>query len=59
MRELNKLTGKNVAGEGALRAEIELEADLTRTERPGRASNLRSGKNFHAALATGGGATLR
>ena len=53
MRELNRLTGRNVAGAGAYRAEIELEADLTRTERPGRASNLRSGKDFHDAIDSG------
>ena len=54
MRELNELTGKDAAGAGAWRPEIELEADLTRVERPGGVSNLRSGKDFHDALDTGG-----
>ena len=44
MRELNELTGGNVAGEGVLRAEGDLEAAVASLTGQSRASNLRRGK---------------
>ena len=44
MCQLNKLTGGNVADEGVLRAEGDLEAAVASVTGQSRASNLRSGK---------------
>ncbi len=46
MRELNELTGGNVAGEGVLRAEADLEAAAASLTGQSRASNLLSGKKM-------------
>ena len=45
MCELNELTGGNVADEGVVRAEGDLEAAVARVTGQCRASSLRSGKN--------------
>ena len=45
MREVNELTGGNVADEGVVRAEGGLEAAVACVTGQSRASNLRSGKN--------------
>ncbi len=62
MRELNELTGENVAGEGVLRAEGDLEAAVASLTGQSRASNLRSGKKLpekRQAIDAGGDAMLR
>ena len=46
MRELNELTGGNVAGEGVLRAEADLEAAAASLTGQSRDSNLLSGKKM-------------
>jgi len=46
MRELNELTGGNVAGEGVLRAEGDLEAAAASLTGQSRASNLLSSKKM-------------
>ena len=58
MRELNELTGGNVAGEGVLRAEGDLEAAAASLTGQSRASNLLSGKKMPGARC-GVGAMLR
>jgi len=59
MCELNKSTGENVALEGKLRAEIDVEAAVASLTGQSRASNLRSGQKIHQALDAGGGTMLR
>ena len=63
MRELNELTGGNVADEGVLRAEGDLEAAVASLTGQSRASNLCNGKKMQekspGARHGGEGAVLR